>query len=431
MWIIPKSLTSVYVPASLALTRDLTEPLADWASACERSLMLRSKPGHARIWSRKWKTEPWTRLLSGLICSPFQERLFTERYASSLADLAVSPSALLVEALRMQTRAISFRPSQLFFVIPEPPSDSSRTSMESSVPDSAWKGGTIQSEPPYCSMSFANWREEVSAQRGHCAQRRKSGRRIAACASLSWPTATISGNNNRTGSSEKSGDGLATAAKVWPTASARDWKDSSGMKSTGVNPDGSERTRLDQLPRLVFGQAAQDQSNSSSSHLASSWATPRAEMDSGKHRGKADTLHSQMKDVSASWATPTARDFFPPHSPEYVAEKKAQGHGMRNLSDDVVIGNPMRSTWSTPVSSTGNGGAKGLDGGSGSRKSAHPDQHMLLRGSLRLNPQWVCCLMGYPIGHASPSCPASVRKNWPKFLNGCAALTIERTSLEP
>jgi hypothetical protein len=33
------------------------------------------------------------------------------------------------------------------------------------------------------------------------------------------------------------------------TPSARDWKDTSGMSETGVDPDGSTRSRLDQLPR--------------------------------------------------------------------------------------------------------------------------------------------------------------------------------------
>jgi hypothetical protein len=33
------------------------------------------------------------------------------------------------------------------------------------------------------------------------------------------------------------------------TPSARDWKDTSGMSKTGVDPDGSTRSRLDQLPR--------------------------------------------------------------------------------------------------------------------------------------------------------------------------------------
>lgn len=37
----------------------------------------------------------------------------------------------------------------------------------------------------------------------------------------------------------------------WPTASSRDWKDTAGMATKATNPDGSERTRLDQLPRVV------------------------------------------------------------------------------------------------------------------------------------------------------------------------------------
>jgi len=38
---------------------------------------------------------------------------------------------------------------------------------------------------------------------------------------------------------------------------------------------------------------------------------------------------------SRLWATPQARDHFPAHKPEYIAAKKAQGHGMRNLNDEV------------------------------------------------------------------------------------------------
>ena len=38
------------------------------------------------------------------------------------------------------------------------------------------------------------------------------------------------------------------AITPWMTASARDWKDTPGMATTGTNPDGTTRTRLDQLP---------------------------------------------------------------------------------------------------------------------------------------------------------------------------------------
>jgi len=35
----------------------------------------------------------------------------------------------------------------------------------------------------------------------------------------------------------------------WTTPSSRDWKDTLGMATTGIDPDGTERERLDQLPR--------------------------------------------------------------------------------------------------------------------------------------------------------------------------------------
>lgn len=49
------------------------------------------------------------------------------------------------------------------------------------------------------------------------------------------------------------GKDLAKDASLagWPTCSSRDWKDTPGMSTTGVNPNGSVRTRLDQLPRVA------------------------------------------------------------------------------------------------------------------------------------------------------------------------------------
>lgn len=44
-------------------------------------------------------------------------------------------------------------------------------------------------------------------------------------AQVLWPTPTVCGNHNRKGASATSGDGLATAVRMWPTPMARDWKD--------------------------------------------------------------------------------------------------------------------------------------------------------------------------------------------------------------
>lgn len=41
--------------------------------------------------------------------------------------------------------------------------------------------------------------------------------------------------------------------------------------------------------------------------------------------------------VLIGWPTTQARDHFPAHTPEYIAAKKAQGHGMQNLNDHVQL----------------------------------------------------------------------------------------------
>jgi hypothetical protein len=51
---------------------------------------------------------------------------------------------------------------------------------------------------------------------------------------------------------------VALMLGTWVTPSARDWKDTPGMATTGMDPDGTTRQRIDQLPRqaaqMDFGQ---------------------------------------------------------------------------------------------------------------------------------------------------------------------------------
>lgn len=65
-----------------------------------------------------------------------------------------------------------------------------------------------------------------------------------------WPTPRAE-DSESTGAHRGSPDTLNSAEKVagWASPSSRDWKDTPGMATTGVNPDGTERSRLDQLPR--------------------------------------------------------------------------------------------------------------------------------------------------------------------------------------
>ena len=51
----------------------------------------------------------------------------------------------------------------------------------------------------------------------------------------------------------------------------------------------------------------------------------------------------------AGWPTPQARDHFPAHTSEYIAAKKALGHGMSNLNDYATMTGPIRLTASGEV----------------------------------------------------------------------------------
>jgi len=99
------------------------------------------------------------------------------------------------------------------------------------------------------------------------------------------------------------------------TPTTRDWKDGSFQENIPLNS--------------LLGRVA----------WLASWATPRAN-DSEKRGDLApdprNGLPMQAQSL-AGWPTPQARDHFPAHSAEYIAEKKAQGHGMANLNDLAVL----------------------------------------------------------------------------------------------
>ena len=116
-------------------------------------------------------------------------------------------------------------------------------------------------------------------------------------------TATEASATATPGEPLTAGNGTTTKVGLiagWATASARDWKDTAGMATSAVNPDGSERTRLDQLPRQA--------------QLAG-WPTPTASVqgsgespEARKARGFNAGLSPMDAACLAGWPTPKARD---------------------------------------------------------------------------------------------------------------------------
>ena len=71
---------------------------------------------------------------------------------------------------------------------------------------------------------LVTWPRSGMTADGLCWELPMSGRRIKEIGSGLWPTPTVCGNYNKAGRSAKSGDGLATAVKMWATPVRRDYR---------------------------------------------------------------------------------------------------------------------------------------------------------------------------------------------------------------
>ncbi len=205
-WILPRQLhTLAYALDTEALSLDLNEQ----SQVCAQSLFVRSKPLPLRTWLRKWSRDAWSQHLSGRILKPSLGNRFADAWTSSLADILANPLARQESDKEQTTRDISGHTSQGEFGFSNQGSASLRTSKDIS----RWG----------CPTSSKTWQEWVTERRGAYSRLLSAAHRTS-----------------------------ASGCSSWPTASARDWKDSPGMATTAINPDGSNRNRTDQLARAVY-----------------------------------------------------------------------------------------------------------------------------------------------------------------------------------
>lgn len=151
----------------------------------------------------------------------------------------------------------------------------------------------------------------------------------------------------------------------WVTPTTRDHKDTPGMVALR---DGKERN--DQLPRQAY---------------LCGWPTPMAGTPAQNGNNAAGNTDSSRKTVAVltGWPTPTARDHFPAHSAEYIAAKKAQGHGMANLNDVAFHQTPGPARL-TVTGEMLTGSDAGMESG-GQLNPAHP------RWLMGYPPEWDDC----------------------------------------
>ena len=179
---------------------------------------------------------------------------------------------------------------------------------------------------------------------------------------------------------------LAPTPALWSTPASRDYKDSPGMATTGTNPDGSMRARLDTLPRQATvaphpwptvrvssngGNGNPQRALAGKARLEDNvylmaWPSPHANCSTGPSHTQEGALNLQ---TVAAWATPNA-------SPDAPNMSKNRGGGQ--LRDRLTLGSiPAQASGSTPV-----GFSAAMENTAGS--------------GWKLNTRFAAWLMGFP-----------------------------------
>jgi hypothetical protein len=351
MWILPKQLHTL---ASVQDTEGLSLDLNESSQLCAQSLFVRSKPSPLRTWLQKWKRDSWTQHLFGRILKPSLGKAFEIEWTSLLA---VTPVSLSVqqESEPGKTTQDTFGPGLQMELLQ---CDQSYVSLKTSKDISCWG----------CPTSSRTWQEWVIERRGAYSARLNAVRHTN-----------------------------GSACSSWPTASARDWKDSSGMAQTGLNPDGSQRNRTDQLARAVFAISGQPAPANHSTHGSrpESWRTPSSSDGVGgimeMRPGCAGKY--KLRDHVAAWATPRQAD---------AAGVDYQYDQGNHQKPRLMLPGQVKA-WATPTACD-HKSCKGKED-----RDCKELTPMVERTQVgKLNPRWVETLMGLPIGWTMPSCTSPV-----------------------
>ena len=153
------------------------------------------------------------------------------------------------------------------------------------------------------------------------------------------------------------------------------------------------------------------------SHLASTPEVAEKRLEEGKV-----TLSRQ----TAAWATPNAFCYQPPENTEQWKKRaeyqQSKGVNLHKPIQSQVL-HEVEKQWGTPT-------ARDHKSGRGNEEREYKELTPMVERAQagKLNSQWVTQLMGLNLGWVSPSCPASVIKNWQKFVSGWLKVTIELTN---
>ncbi len=377
MWILPSQLLNS-APGMAALDLDSKTSLAN---ECEPSHIVSLRGMLKPISSVKWKKDSWMSRLYGTILKPSHTNRFTDWWTSSLRDTLANRSAQQENEQEKKTLATSGLGSQTEFDFFNQECVFSRTSKDISPLDSE--------------KSLESWNKLVTRRRLEYSLRVKSAHLTNASECSSWPTAntrdwkdSVNSVPPSVGQTRGHSLGMAVAEKNWPTAATRDYKgeSGSGRQERKGHPTDTLPNAVAQWPTPQTGEAKVCMTGTQNQKMLSH----------AVHGLPAPANHNTHGNRQESWATPNAFDWNQPETMEQWKKRAAV-----QAEKGVNLHMPLKSQV-TPVSL-----------------------------SAKLNQRWVETLMGIPMGWTSPSCPASVIRNWPKFMSGWLKATTEQTSCDP
>jgi hypothetical protein len=311
---------------------------------------------------------------------------------------------------------------------------------------------------PTCCKTWPEW---VTERRGAWRQRVNAARLTRGKESSSWPTISVNESKNSVGKSQEHRNSipLGTMAVILH-----------GQADPASSSSHGSRQGLWQTPKATNADCPvihnPQRSDGGQPNLAAQmmleqelyWRTPQAQeagakvetlftkdgspampgqrayrkTPSGKLVLQSQTINQQVEMVE-NWATPQAHDAQGPKTPEQIAAMRAKGHGVKNLNEMVSWATPCsrdhhpngqaqgsKTDLGNQVAQWGTPTARDHKSGRGNEEREYKELTPMVERTQagKLNQNWVCCLMGVPMGWVDPMCPVSVIKSWPRFVIG-------------
>lgn len=342
-------MTWLFVPSHCApelecSMKDCAPDASFSASNKEPFVTLKGKPMQPQRLLAAWRKNAWMQRLSGLTLLPSTAERGAAAWIASLpvsrANPTASPEAARVRKMIAGCGAISAESSATFLL----GSFFSKTSGDCFPVEGSRK-------------SSDRWAPSGSILNGEYWPRPKLAPVTSGNGYSYWPTATVCGNHNRKGASLNSGDGLATASSQWMTP---------------MVPNGGRVVSADLVASKGMTDAGQKRTVGLESQ-ARHWPTATASMMTGAgSNGRDGGLNLQT--AVAKWPTPASRDY----KGENSAEHLKNGTGRLHLDQPP---NYVKFVYLLPDQQAANGVALS--------ETSHSSPR-------RLNPAFVCWLMGWP-----------------------------------